>query len=721
MIGDLLLIGAMALLLGAAGYPLTARLSSSRPAERFAGATLAGLAVWLWTLSVIALFRPLSGAWAWVTCWPVVWLALDPFARRHFGRDLLTLGRNRKALGALAASVVLVAILLWPEWTQPGLVFHDGTSNHDAFFWITGAKYLQAHTYLEAPALDLSHPWANIVRAICGWNPAWGRAGAESHLAALASLTHCDPMRIYLSAVAGLLTAWVAAVLLVYRTFYTTNLTWLAALALGGLQPLFAFFVINGNLPNLLGCIMGSTVVFAVERALREAPARTAWLGLAVLATHATAFAYPEIVPFVLLPTAALIGRAALRHQLPRASNLALIAAALACAVLNPATTVRAWVGFAHSFSSTHHDAQWADIFGQIEPVQYGPALATLSIEGALYFGPVLGAIGTLFLLWAAFRAVRRATDPVGAVATFLGGGALVAYTVLTGFTYGWQKTAQFTAVFLSAVLPVAALACFSSGGSSGLKHRARWALSAVIVGVFGAAIFFHGSGSLKWSHRKLIREDWFALRAASEATLRDASIRIEPDTFSYSFFYGTWAAYFLPDCRLVYTGADHQDAGYLRDRVGWDDPNSPTEVSAVLTGRAWADMFDANCERLREGREFALLRHANRVKLISGLSSANAGPPETAANTVVLEVEPHSASEFHLTLGGADKSEAVWAIAVHEADGEPLVTTVQGPPPWKFRASLAGGRISRIEIHRRDAAGEALYPILDLKVASPL
>ncbi len=714
---DLLVVAAIFVLLPLCGYPVTARLRESGPAERLAIATLVGLGGLLWSLSVINLCLPLSPRWAWLCLWPIGWLAFEPMARRQLRSDLESLARSRPAAVTLIAGLLLIGLILWPELTGPHLLFHDGTSNHDAFFWISGAKYLQGHTYLDAPLVDLAHPWTNVVGAICGWHPDWGRAGAESYLAAIASLAHCDPVQIYAAASAALLIAWAAAVFMVCRTFYSPTFTLAAALALGALQPLFAFFVMNGNLPNLLGCILGGATVVATERALRRPNHRALWLGFGALMAHGTFFTYPEIAPFCALPAAVLIARAIFTHRFPTGAAVPLIAAILGSALLNPATAFRAWHGFAHSLYATQQTAQWADIFAKFSPTQYVPAVATLSLEGVSYFGSVAGGLVTLLLLGITVRTFLRADDKVGAAATFAGGAALALYTALTGFTYGWQKTAQFTAIFVAALLPIAALA--PSKLTVG-KSAARTAFTVVTIGIFVAALFFQAIGNVKLSRRKSIDDQWLGLRSFDHNHLAGATVLVESGTFPFSFFHGMWAAYFLPESRLVYPGDHRQNGGYLGSAIQLDNDASRRDTAAVLVSKAWADTFDADSERLYEGAQFALVRKSNRVLRLDGLTASHDGPPDQARPTIALEIEPHSPGEFQLTLDGPDSTaKARWEISTRSGTAETFTATVEGAPPWRLVAPLSGGQINRIEIRRRDHAAEAIYPVLDLKVVS--
>src|SRR5688572_15561040 len=162
-----------------AGYWLAARLTDASTSERLATAVLAGLAALIWNISALNFFKPLNGAWSWLCLWPVALTLLDPRSRILLLRDLRAILLNRRGAiaGVLAAS--FLGLLLWPLLSRPSLVFYDGTSNHDAFFWISSAEHLKRHTYMEMPVSSAVRPLTKATEAIIGWHPSWGRMGAE--------------------------------------------------------------------------------------------------------------------------------------------------------------------------------------------------------------------------------------------------------------------------------------------------------------------------------------------------------------------------------------------------------------------------------------------------------------------------------------------------------------------------------------------------------------
>lgn len=228
-----------------AGYWLAAQLSATSASERLAVAALGGLAGLIWNISVINFFKPLNGNWAWLCLWPVMLTLLMPHSRKLLWRDISTVALNRRGLVAAVLAAAFLGLLLWPLLSRPSLVFYDGTSNHDAFFWISAAEHLKRHTYMELPVANALRPLTNATPAIIGWHPVWGRMGAEGLLAFTSSIIGLAPVKLYLAATATLLIPWIAAVFLAVRTFFFGKLGMTATFALIVLQPVFVFY--HGN------------------------------------------------------------------------------------------------------------------------------------------------------------------------------------------------------------------------------------------------------------------------------------------------------------------------------------------------------------------------------------------------------------------------------------------------------------------------------------------
>ena len=381
-----------------AGYWLAARLPDASASERISVAALVGLAVLMWNISVLNFFKPLNGTWSWLCLWPIAASILDPKSRAVLLRDFTVVAFNRRGALAGVLAITFLVLLLWPLLSRPSLVFYDGTSNHDAFFWISAAEHLKRHSYMELPVTSLIRPLTNATPAIIGWQPSWGRMGAEGLLAFASSIIGLAPVKLYLAATATLFFPWIAAVFLAVRTFLVGRLSNTATFALVVLQPVFVFFHGNANLPNFIGALMAAGVVIATERSLRPEAGRWVWCVLLTFSVHGLLCSYPEMLPFAVMPGGLLWLRVWFKLGV-RAAVLPATFTALAWiggAVINPASSVRGWTGFISSFDTARANENWANLFEPLSWIEYVPALATLSVGTSRSLGPILGALLTV-------------------------------------------------------------------------------------------------------------------------------------------------------------------------------------------------------------------------------------------------------------------------------------------------------------------------------------
>ena len=359
-----------------AGYWLAARLTHLGAAERLAVAALTGLAVLLWNIATVNFFKPLSQGWAWLCLWPVALTLLSNHARILLLRDVAAVSFNRRGGITIVLSTTLLALLLWPVLSRPSLIFYDGTSNHDAFFWISAAEHLKRNSYMELPATSAVRPLTNATPAIIGWKPVWGRMGGEGLLAFTSSIIGLAPLKLYLAATATLLVPWMAAVFLAVRTFWTRRLGIVATFSLVALQPIFVFFHENSNLPNFVGALMAAAAVIATERSLRAEPGQGVWCVLLAFAVHGLVCSYPEMLPFVVMPAGLLWWRVWFVRGIKegwRPAGIVLVAW-IAGFAINPASSARAWFGFVASFDAARANEAWANLFDPLSWLEYVPA-----------------------------------------------------------------------------------------------------------------------------------------------------------------------------------------------------------------------------------------------------------------------------------------------------------------------------------------------------------
>lgn len=696
------------------GYWLAAALKDETPLGRLAFALPAGLCSALALVAAINFFRPLAGLWAHACLAPALVTLGWPRRGRALWQDAVAAWRGRENL-VLGAGALFFVALLWPVLQNPATIFYDGTSNHDSFFWVAGAEHLKRSTYMAAPLGNPTQPLTHSAEAIIGWQPPWGRMGAEGLLAMVSSVINVSPLKLFLYATASLHFTWVALAWLALRTFYGELSSRYVAAALVCFQPVFVFFVSNSNLPNLLGALAGATLLIATQRAFTT-PTRAGQNGLLLLVAlslHALLCVYPEMVPFVLLP-AGLLWLRGLVAAGPRAglrSGLLVAGAVVLGVLLNGATTLRAWHGFLASFAAARADTSWANLFNPLILAEYLPALATLSVPAARSLGPWFGWPLTVAFACGIGLMFRFARDRTGLAAVFAGSVLLVAYTIVADFAYGWQKSVQFAGVFFGLAFPAATLdALDRARRGNGARRRAGTAALAAVAVFLGYATAMEIREGYKWSNRKVISADWFKLRSQVAESLRGATVLVEPATFRMAFFHGMWSAYFLRDARIYYAERGDENGGYLRYYVHTEaDPEMPPPAG-YLVSRSWGDSFDANSPRILTGREYVLLQKSNRVLGLSGFQPGN-GRPDFAEGALHLEILPHSPGVLRLELAPRDDGpppDLAWRIA-RAAGADTFTATVAGPPPWRMEIPLAVGQRNRIELTAESAAGARL------------
>lgn len=715
------LLPGLPVVLSLCGYWLAARLAQSSPAERLAVALLAGVGLLLWNVSVINFSRPLSGAWAWLCLWPVAVTLFSPRTRSTITSDFRALVFCRRGVAALALTAGFLLLMLWPLLSRPSLLFYDGTSNHDAFFWISAAEHLMRHDYLTFPETNSLRPLLHATGAVIGMEPLWGRMGAEGFLAVIASLLGTAPLNIYLAASAALYVPWVAAVFLATRTFFTDRLSLAGLGALLLLQPVFVFFFGNANLPNLLGALCAALVVIATERSLRSPENRWLWLTLLALSLHGVLCAYPEMIPFVIIPGGLLWLRAWFRggrSVWPAATLTAL--GWIAGLALNPATTVRGWIGFFVSFETARADESWANLFSPLNPLQYPLGLSSLSILASKTVPAVLAVALTLALVFGLAIALHRARDRIGAILILSGALTLLAYTLATQFAYGWQKTVQFGGPLWVAVFPVAIIDAITR--SSLMAGRGRWLARITLAGVvafFGYATAVNILDGYKWSERKDLTQDWLRLRDYVREQQSDAPLLVDGSSFRFGFFHGMWAAYFLRDHDLYYANRGQDNGGYLRGAIQRETDAPGPRPGGFLMSRPWAETIDSNSPRLYAGDDVVLLRERNQVVSWSGLYPES-GLPENVATQSTIELRPHSRSELVLVLEPHPPAVPTTLRVRNRVEGQPdFANHLAGPPPWRIVVPLTPGTLNRIELDSTPNPRPLKYPfvIRDLRI----
>lgn len=717
------LLGAILALSGyAAGVHKLDRDASSR----LSLALLTGLGLLVLNISLLNLVRPLDATGGMLCLWPVVLGLTLPSARKALVCDLAEILSSSKGRVVAAALTLLPALLLAPMAVRPDLICFDGTSNHDSYFWITSAEILRTQDYLTQPLADLLHPAFNSVGAITGMRPLWGRMGCEGLLACVSSLANLPAETVFLPLTAGLLVVWTAVCHLVIKTFLMEKTpVWVAAL-ICLLQPVFLFAHLNANFPNFLGALFGAGMTVCMEQALRPGGRRWPWLAGLALSIHGILCCYPEMAPFVLLP-AGLLWLRSLWLRAPLYGRRA-TAAALACcagALLNPATLVRGWVGFIASFGTARANQNWANIFMRLEPPELLPGLVSLCPPAADSIGWVGGSLVTLALITGFILALRRATDRNGALIAMSGSAVLVAYTVVTGFHYGWQKSVQFGGVVVAAWTIASLAALLQPKTPTGQMARLLRMAALVLGGGFLLYASAHAIGrAWWWSERKDLTRDWQQLeaivRGRTQSTTKQTpssteTVLIDSGSFDMPFYHGMWATYYLQHTPVVFATRDPEAGGYQRAYSMLQDNKEAPKHTLVLVGAAWAATFDANSPRRAMTPSFVLLEKFNQVDLITGCRERG-GVPMQAEQEFVIGITPHSDSvlQMELGIGETNTGPLPWTARVEQGSPGTGIRESESKGAGKLSLQLKAGvrHLIRVKTHPEQGQLRGEFPI---------
>ena len=702
-----------------AGYPVAALLTNVGMPVRLCVAALAGLALWLWLASVVNAFLPLKTSVAWgmvgATWGATLFL---PYARQAISADFKSMWKMPRARWLALAPLPLVIGMLFPSLRHPSLVFFDGTSNHDSYFWISAAEWLQQKTYLTPPVNGTDSQMFGVTGAITGWNPTWGRMGTEALLALLASALNILPIKAYMFAQVGLLPFWLAAVLLfVWHVLAPRVPAWSIGL-FASLQPIFLFFVSNNNIPNLLGALFAPVLLIAfVQGADAENKDRLGWRVVAILMLHSGICAYPEMTPFALLSVGL-----ALLFKLPTPANrgrrVQLVLHALVTGLLGlaiqPLTTWRGVVGFANSFAMARANTSWGNLFERLSPAEYLPAIVSLDVPACTKLdegGWLLSAFLFALALWLIVRAKDRATTLAALTPFFL----LAGYTLATGFNYGWQKSVQFSGVIVASCFSCGCLAIWENSKAGSRRTRWRAACVLVLATFLGYTTVWGCVRIAYWAENKALDADFLALRNLSHSSLRGQRVEVVGATFKMAFFHSMWALYVLPTSQVSMDNRGQEMGGYLRWYVPVDKTAADLKsVKAYLVSRDWAETFDADTPQLSVGRFHALLPATNKLLTQSGLYPIT-GLPTYAQMAFSITLKAHEDSDFVMELSPRKfGTSAVGSLEVTygppDRQGEWKTFSTSGT--WSFHVPLKGETACLISVKVPGLEGTD-YPVL--------
>lgn len=721
---------AVSLLLIFVGYLFVGRLNLGGRFLRLALASQVGLAWIIFGAAALGLWFPLRGWPSWLIWSPALVVWLVPRLRRALVGDFAAALRHPLAVPMLAGLAVVWLALMIPMALQPDLAFFEGSPNHDNFFWIMGAEHLQRNAYLDPFQADAAYPVFNAAQAILGPSPAWGRMGAEGMLAVVGGALTLSTIRIYNFAVVALSLPWIFTVFATARIMcaraLTPGLTFVAVVG----QPVLIFFISNGNLPNLLGTLFAGGL-WLCTLLLLENKTRLSWsmAVVLILLVQGVLASYPEIAPFAALPPA-LYGLWCLvrRSATLRRRTLGLAAVAALGLVVNPITAQRAWYGFWVSFNTARDDVAWTNLLDWVTVANKVPSLVTLSVPSASRYNDGEGWMFSLGIALAAGLTLWRRHATVAVAFSLAGFVVLLAYTIVTAFSYGWQKSVQFSGIPFAAFTGVLA---FDRAREFwlGLRGARRWlAVTPFLLLGFALLLATYRSSqeSLRWSHQKGLSEGQLALRDALAATHRDRPILVDGATFDAAFFHSMWASRTLQKNPLLFSGRDLAPGGYLHDSVTVIDPATAPFPTLLYGATAWLEAFDGSAPVVAGDHFARVVRPATLITATEGFVPAEGGLPQFAAadSGFDLRVQRDGWLEFSLVPRVPAPAINRLEITATTPDREHRMSVLPGARGnLSTRVPLVGGALNVIRVtsvappSAVEVGVPHVYAIRDLKV----
>jgi hypothetical protein len=633
------------------GYGLAGFIPSVDRLTRLTVASLVGLAWVILGVSVVGAIVPLSGATVWLIWAPTLLTLLIPTTRMQLWTDICSLSKSSQFFAAITGLALLWITLLLPCIVYPDLVFFDGKTNHDNFFWCVAAEYLQQHTYLSAHAQNRDHPLFNLVGSIIGWKPSWGRMGAEGFLALMSSTVLQSPVQLYNFMVSSLALPWVLTVIAIARRMGLPPLNFWPMVIVCFCQPVLFFFIANGNLPNLFGAIFAGGLWLVMLLISASPPRILPFAAAGALLTHGLLCSYPEIVPFAFVPITLLVAW----HLFHASTNrtrpfILLVVIVLAGFCLNPLTTARAWNGFWSSIVQVRKDAIWANVFAPLTFAGYVPSLITLAMPSVKLYGIIGGVAASLGVLTSFVLLIKRTSQRALLLISLSGFFAMLVYTLVNSFGYGWQKSVQFFGIPLAVLFPALLVNLvwgeFFSGHSRKLVQVAVLAtLSVMLHGMIGTA-----AENLKSAGNKGLTRQLLSLRDRMTHEYPGQPLYIDGATFRASFFHSMWSARLFAGNPLVFLSRQDQAGGYLRDSIALDNPTALAPTGFYYVAANWAKAFDYEPPSLFEDRVGSLIKNHNLVTEFTGFYRPS-GVPQMTADNFSITLFPYADGWLEFTL----------------------------------------------------------------------
>ncbi|MBP1475474.1 hypothetical protein J7I44_14260 [Frateuria sp. MAH-13] len=566
------------------GYPLTRHNPAIKGAERLPWALILGICTTIVLVRSVNAVAPIGQASPWIAAGLVAWLVYswrDGALRDLFFGDLRALDPIMSAVW-LTALVVLTVALNIPVFSHKALVA-EASSNHDAIYYVTNARWMLGHRFGDTVTYSADHPLFWMARSAFGAAPSLGRVGAEGLLAFVSAISAQDPVTHFLALqTVAVIGGTSASALLIPRrlALFSSRPTAAKVLAAGSVvfAPALVQIFINSSFANAYGVVlMTSFVLISIRSKAWSLRVQQPLLFAGMLAT------YPELSPIALI----IIGSIFLFELLLRGESFRellmsgfqiLASVAIAIVAVPWISSVAAMTLKTVYFVASTQGNSWPDPYAGLSALQLPLAVFSTS-QGLATIVP-----GAFFVAFAGLLCITLARSTVRSPDSSLPLGVALALTVFLSyifhkeFNYGKLKILEYFSLFLAPSL-IAACGVATSGGKHEGLHRIVQHLA--ILGVaamnIGACYLLLQKGSLTAGRRYVANDLVNAVKAADQwSGQRSVAVRFGSEPFLYSM----WTAYFSN--RPLEFSAVYGSGGYLEPFVS-THPAVPRGSSQVM------------------------------------------------------------------------------------------------------------------------------------------
>ena len=256
--------------------------------------------------------------------------------------------------------------------------------------------------------------------------------------------------------------------------------------------------------------------------------------------------------------------------------------------------------------------------------------------------------------------------------------GLMLLYTISTSFSYGWQKSVQFSSIYLTVLFPVlfAGLA-----QNVGVHRRSHWLVRIalfVTLGVMAYGFLGNAADNFQSAGDKGLTRTQLAWRDQVAAEFPGRIVYVDGATFRAAFFHSMWSARIFAGNPVAFFPREEQDGGYLQSSVSHAGETPPSGNALYYVAADWARAFDYAPVPMMADRVGALLTQHNLVTDLRGFDR-KVGLPKRVGHDFALTLYPYADGWLEMTLACSGQAAAGCRLrgAVATEAGQESVTAV--------------------------------------------